>query len=83
MAEYKLFLYPDPASNKVTIDLKNCPGNPICIEISDLKGIRMHEVMTNEREAIVNIEKYKSGVYFVKVRTAASNHIGKFLKIEK
>jgi hypothetical protein len=77
--EFRSFLYPNPTSKELTINLKNLPDIKY-IEIDDLKGIIMFETQTNEGKIVLDFDNYPVGIYLVKVKTGNSNWIGKFCK---
>lgn len=75
-----VFLYPNPTSKTITIDLRSFPGNLDFIEINDMKGIRMFENQPCKRKIVLNVENYPSGIYLVRVKTESSIWTGKFCK---
>jgi hypothetical protein len=78
--ESRLFLYPNPVSTKLTINFEHIPSYIKWIEITDMRGMKMFETQTWERERVVNVENFPCGIYFVNVKSINSNYIGKFFK---
>jgi hypothetical protein len=73
--------YPDPVTKNLTIDFNTVMCEDKVIEIFDLKGKKVFEARTDKNKILLNVEDYPAGMYIVKVRTNASNYIGKFTKI--
>lgn len=63
--DVSIFVYPNPASNKVIIiSLENKLGE---ISIIDMLGKEQLLIHTNEMQTELNVSELKEGVYFVKV----------------
>lgn len=78
--EFKLSLYPDPASANLTIDLKYAMGNVRIICIYDLRENKIFEASTDKDRISLNVQNWPAGIYFVKIKTENSYWIGKFCK---
>lgn len=74
-------VYPNPAKNTISIDIKNIPDKSCKIEITDIRGIRIFETISSENKITIDVEKYPVGIYLVKLSTNVSIYFGKFLKI--
>lgn len=64
----RIDLYPNPANNKLTINLGN-NSKQVEITICDLNGKIIYTTTSTERQVLVNTKEFAEGVYFVKVRT--------------
>jgi hypothetical protein len=73
-------VYPNPTSKSVTIDLINFTGFLYHIEITDIKGVRLFAAQTRECKIVIDIENYSNGIYFVHLKSDASNYVVKFCK---
>ena len=75
-----LNIFPNPASDRVFINLKNVDGTARNIQVFDLTGKKIADFISHDSEAMINVEGYPSGLYFVKVITDQSNLTGKFFR---
>lgn len=73
-----LFIYPNPASQILNVELGNMDGKESEIFVYDALGsrIKTEELKTLNGAAQINVSELKRGIYFVKV----GNVVGKFLK---
>jgi hypothetical protein len=76
----KVFLYPNPVSKFLTIDLKGFNDKDKVVEINDMKGISMFNTQTVEKKMVVNVENYPTGLYILKVHSQNSTWSGKVFK---
>jgi len=73
----KISLFPDPASNYITIEVP--PRSTI--EISNMQGQLIEAVFANERNIVnIDISGFASGMYIVKTKTETSIILNKFIK---
>jgi len=75
-----LTMYPNPATTKIIIDITNNNTAIKFIEIFTAGGEKIFETRTTQNQIIINIENYRQGVYFIKLKTDESNFINKFFK---
>ncbi|MEI6899834.1 MAG: T9SS type A sorting domain-containing protein, partial [Bacteroidota bacterium] len=75
-----LSIFPNPASERVYFNLKNVSGINRNIQVYDLTGKKMADLVTSDSEISINVESYPSGLYFVKVISDQSNLTGKFFR---
>jgi hypothetical protein len=77
---HSLSIYPNPATDLITIELKN--GNPVSrIEIFDASGRAVQQLNLQGQRISVNINDLPPGVYFMKViDNNAQQHISRFVK---
>lgn len=73
-------VYPNPASEHISIDLTYIQGKLKTVNIFELTGKKISGFLTEENKVVLNISDYPSGIYFVKVSTGYSNFTGKFCK---
>jgi hypothetical protein len=76
----QLSLYPNPASNELTIDLKNVHREIRCIEVDDVTGNQVFATQSSENKITLDVGNYAAGIYIIKVKMASSNYTGKFCK---
>ncbi len=63
----ELLIYPNPVTDNVIIKLQNgIPMNQI--EITDVVGRKVFAETLNQKSAIINLQTFSSGVYFIKVQ---------------
>lgn len=75
-----LSLYPNPSSTSIKILLDFNQSTTTNIEIIDIRGIKMFEAQTSEREFIVDVHTFPAGIYFIKVKGSFSTKVIKFCK---
>ena len=79
-SDFKLLtIYPNPAQNTVSFDVKN----PRALEISDVLGKQIIELnaQTLERSKEINVSSLEPGIYFVKIINQKNEtFVGKFVK---
>jgi hypothetical protein len=78
----RLSLYPNPASESVTLilpEVMKAEGN---VQILDLQGKVMFStlVLPGTKQISLNLETIKSGIYFVSIQTSEAILQGKFVK---
>ncbi len=62
--EPAIHLYPNPATDQITLSL---PGGPFAIQITQTSGQPMHQAYTSSSEVQVDIAPWPSGVYWIQV----------------
>jgi len=75
-----LLVYPNPATNVITIDFMTATNTLKTIEIYDIQGVKRFETQTAESTIIIDVADYPSGIYFVKMKTSDSNQVQRFCK---
>ena len=74
----KLNIYPNPASNQVTIELLS---NEIStLEIYDVSGKLLFTQILKDQSNIINIEKLSAGIYFFKASSSEGISTNKIIK---
>jgi hypothetical protein len=79
-ANPEIYLYPNPATEILTIDLKTSPAAEVAYEITDTRGILMTKSRTSENKISVNLNNYATGIYFFRISNTNSSFVGKFCK---
>jgi hypothetical protein len=64
-----VLVYPDPAMEKLTINLRNIRNSSEQLEIFDVTGRMFYTIQNPEGNIVLNVQNYPSGVYFINVRT--------------
>jgi len=80
----KLKVYPNPATDQLTLEFTLEQKSAVVIEIFDLSGRKVSEMSNNLNEGIqridYNVNGYSSGVYYVKVQTGEKVETIKWVK---
>jgi Secretion system C-terminal sorting domain len=66
----ELTIYPNPAKNKITIQVKNFDPGMVSVKLLDTKGKLVredHRLLTNGTEDIIMFLMLKAGIYFILV----------------
>ncbi|MBC7888778.1 MAG: T9SS type A sorting domain-containing protein [Ferruginibacter sp.] len=66
----ELTIYPNPAKNKITIQVKNFHPGMAAVKVLDVKGKLVREdnrLLTNGTEDIIMFLMLKAGIYFILV----------------
>lgn len=58
-------IYPNPANDIITLDLKN--NEPATIRLYNILGQEVKSILTNEAQATLHVSDLKAGIYIVKV----------------
>jgi hypothetical protein len=69
-------VYPNPANNKITIELKQKTE----IEIQGIKGQIIKRLKVNENKTEIDISDFPSGVYIIRAQTDRGRTTEKFIK---
>lgn len=79
-AEVAPVLYPNPASNSVTVRLPGYNGKPIQLYITDINGRLIKELTLNTTETTIDIAELKTGVYLINARNNSISCVSRLLK---
>lgn len=76
------FLYPIPASNKVTVHFNMITNGDEQIEIfsADMKSVKKVSVGSRLMEQQINISNLTNGIYFIKIYGTTNNSVLQFVK---
>lgn len=78
--EKNIKIYPNPASENITIDLGESNSKAINIDMIDSIGkIIFSENYTNQNKVSVNLSQFSKGVYFVKITNDDKQQIEKLI----
>lgn len=77
--------YPNPFTDKVTIELQNVKAGMVKIEVLDISGrlITTKEQMVNQNNQTLIVDglsNLSQGVYFIKVNASGATQISKLIK---
>ena len=74
-------MYPNPATNQITISFKEKQSTPFSIEITDFVGKKIiSKSFENQNDTTLPIESFSKGIYFVKISTKKGESIQKIIK---
>jgi hypothetical protein len=73
-------IYPNPFTNILNVNMKNCNSDVKFIEIYELRGKKVFESQTIKDKIILNIDNYPCGLYFIKVTTDTTYFLEKVIK---
>ena len=76
----ELGIMPNPATDKLTIELQKYKGQKTIIEIRDLLGQLLYTEIINTSSVTIDVSQYPNGVYFVQAQTAQEIMRKKFVK---
>jgi len=77
-----LKLYPNPATNKVTLDLSNTTIDQFSVQLFTINGQQILDIKNqNDRLVHLDVASYPSGIYFVKI-ISGKNIVTKKLILE-
>jgi len=82
---HALSIYPNPANNRVTIDLSAMQNQQVSIQIHNVVGQQMYvnKLSANHSNtATVNMDNWPQGVYLVDVQTPQNRYTTKLIKNE-
>jgi hypothetical protein len=68
--DIKFAMFPNPASNRVTIDLSMVDDGNAVIDILNSTGQKIYSGQTTDKVIVLDISGYTKGSYFVKVTTS-------------
>jgi hypothetical protein len=77
--ESRLSLYPNPASDKITIEKSPIPAQSQLF-IMNVNGQKLITQHISERKTVIDISTLPSGVYFVRVTNDRTVEVGKIIK---
>ncbi|MDD5571405.1 MAG: M1 family aminopeptidase [Bacteroidales bacterium] len=81
--DVKLFLYPNPATNKITVELNDFRFTNYELRIYDIRGQELIKAQGIRQKAKVDISNLPSGIYFIKVVNENGVSVGKIIKCKK
>ncbi len=76
--EKNISVYPNPATDFITIDIKNSDnGN---VQIIDITGTVIYSTVIKNHSAVLNIKNQPAGMYFVKITTNNNSVVKEIIK---
>lgn len=85
-AEFTTVLYPNPASERVTLRLSSKLKEGASITLTDNLGriLEHRELVQNsiDSEITFNLERYTAGLYFIRLESPEASFIKKFVKVD-
>ncbi len=75
-----LKIYPDPATDHLTIEIKNPENKLLHVSLLDAKGVEMKFSKTNSGKTMFYMGDLRSGVYFVRVNGNGIQRTAKIIK---
>ncbi|ALO16758.1 Alpha-amylase precursor [Salinivirga cyanobacteriivorans] len=75
-------IYPNPATEKVTISASNPVDGSMQVQVFDLNGKLLVQDKFNASKSTLNISSLKSGVYFIRCATLHHNEIKRLVVAE-
>jgi hypothetical protein len=74
-------LYPNPASNNITLDLSALEGQEFVVTIVDITGKVMHEQRLDKTEkTMLSVADFAKGLYFIRIGTGNTLVTKEFIK---
>ncbi|MDD3875086.1 MAG: T9SS type A sorting domain-containing protein [Bacteroidales bacterium] len=83
-ADNNIRIFPNPANNMIAVQMEGITAKVENISIFDILGQKVAEmeIPENSHTFTVNLEDYKSGLYFISVNTLSGKFINKFSVIK-
>ena len=83
-ADFKLNLFPNPASDKISVKYSLIAASDVSIAIYDMLGAKVKTIEaekqdTGKHESQINFESLSNGVYFLKLKVGDAVEIKKFV----
>lgn len=75
-----LLVYPNPASDKLNIELSTTPSKDAAIAILDVTGKLVQQIPVQKQLTTINIASLERGIYILKYTDASGSNIMKFTK---
>jgi hypothetical protein len=73
-------IYPNPATNKITLDLSQLKDLHNIISIYDIQGQLILQELINEKQTDINISNFAKGLYVIKIHNEKQRIVSKFVK---
>ncbi|MBK9758702.1 MAG: T9SS type A sorting domain-containing protein [Flavobacteriales bacterium] len=77
--------FPNPAIDRITIDLSSVTGKVEAFDVFDQRGVRVMsiaQVVGEQRSALLTlpVDRFASGTYHVGIRSGGANYVSTFIK---
>jgi len=73
-------IYPNPANTSITIDTQITPGKNTTLTIINLQGQELNKSQLMEPTALLDVQAFTPGLYFVKLSDNKTVQVAKFVK---
>lgn len=73
-----LLIYPNPAQNSINWNLNQVNGKEFTVEVFTITGQVIYRAKTQKNS--MSIEKFKSGIYFIRINDSENNYTARFIK---
>ena len=73
-----LHIYPNPAREKLTLELSNMPGNASVLTIYKITGSAVYNARLVTERTEIDVSNYNAGLYFIKVDSGNSTFTRRF-----
>lgn len=74
-------VYPNPAGNQITIDTRTTPGENTFLTIINTNGRQLINHCLSEPSAILDVQAFPPGLYFVRIKDDRTVKFVKFVKL--
>ncbi|MGH2664581.1 DUF7619 domain-containing protein [Flavobacterium sp.] len=72
--------YPNPASNSITVSLKNTGKIIDTVTVNDILGKIMQSDVIHNTTAVIDLSKLSQGIYFLKIQSEGQERVMKVVK---
>jgi hypothetical protein len=74
-------VWPNPARDRITIDVTDFSGQPCSVEITGVNGNLIHSVVSDGQPVIVHVADFPPGLYFVTLSRLGRVRCGTFIRL--
>ena len=64
-----MYIYPNPAKDKLTLELMNMPGSTSIVSIFSITGSAVYNTKLSTDKLEVDLSSFESGLYFIQVKS--------------
>ncbi len=75
--KFSIYVYPNPAKDKLNIEINNV--NEYHIEIHDFSGKNIYNTESKKSNKIIDLDKFSDGIYTIKIFSKEINYISKLI----
>ena len=75
-----ILLYPNPASNMVTLEFSTITSSTTAIEIFDVLGKQIYKSSVTTKSESIDVSNWNSGVYLMRITAENSSSVHRFIK---
>ena len=81
ISDVQFSVFPNPAADKITINLPHPTDHSDLIEIFNTSGKILYRGKTSTNPVSIDVSKYTDGLYLIKLTTESSNSVRRFCKL--